>query len=83
VYGEQGIRYYSDPVNRMGLKSVMRRISSIRTTREAELEKRREDLRNGRWARRRSMVLTGVLVLLVATSGGPTMIHLLRGVFAL
>lgn len=39
----------------------MRRISRIRSKREAELEKQREELRNLRWARRRSMVTTAVI----------------------
>jgi hypothetical protein len=36
----------------------MLRISSIRNSREASLEKRREELRNSRWARHRSQLLT-------------------------
>lgn len=36
----------------------MRRISTIRNSREASLEKHREELRNSRWARRRSQILT-------------------------
>lgn len=40
----------------------MRRISAIRSHREAELEKHREDLRNIRWARRRSQLLTAGIV---------------------
>lgn len=61
----------------------MRRITSIRTTREAELEKRREALRNSRWTRRRSMVLTGLVVVVAATPAGPAVFHVLRAVLGL
>lgn len=59
----------------------MRRISSIRTHREAELEKRREELRDSRWNRRRSMVVTvvGTASALTATAaGGPPLLRALR-----
>ena len=48
----------------------MRRISNIRNSREASLEKRREELRNSRWARWRSQFLTlaGMASLAVAAS---------------
>jgi hypothetical protein len=36
----------------------MRRISTIRNRQETEIEVRREELRNMRWARRRNMLLT-------------------------
>ncbi len=49
----------------------MRRISSIRSGREADLENRREELRDIRWKRHRSQL--GVLIgLAIALSGTAT-----------
>jgi hypothetical protein len=45
----------------------MRRITTIRSSREASLEMHREELRNVRWARRRSQILT--LTALVSAFG--------------
>jgi hypothetical protein len=43
----------------------MRRISGIHTDREVDLERRREQLRNIRWNRRRSKLVTTVWLALV------------------
>lgn len=40
----------------------MRRISTIQSSREANLEERREELRNLRWARRRNQIVTLAIV---------------------
>jgi hypothetical protein len=60
----------------------MRRISSIRSVREAELERLREELRNLRWSRRRSQLILGMTVLaaltLAALEGPTAALHLLR-----
>ena len=46
----------------------MRSISTIRTKRDADLEERRESLRNMRWARRRNMLLTCVGIGVLASA---------------
>jgi hypothetical protein len=65
----------------------MRRISSIHTHRQADLERRREELRDMRWGRRRSMLITIVSLVLTAAlllSGGPTgIVQALRAVAGL
>jgi|tagenome__1003787_1003787.scaffolds.fasta_scaffold20985913_5 hypothetical protein len=64
----------------------MRRISAIRTEKEADLEGLREDLRERRWARRRSMLLTaaGVVSAGAATAGGGrAVVHGVRQVLGL
>jgi hypothetical protein len=65
----------------------MRRINSIQTHRQADLERRREELRNLRWTRRRSMLITIASLLLAAAlllSGGPkVLIQALRAVAGL
>jgi hypothetical protein len=48
----------------------MRRISSIRNCREADLEARREELRDVRWARRRSQMITITLILIAIITAG-------------
>jgi hypothetical protein len=61
----------------------MRRISSIRSGREAELEKRREELRDIRWRRRRNMMITVVslvvAVVAVLTEEGRGILQILPG----
>lgn len=64
----------------------MRRIDTIRSLEEAELEARREELRSVRWARWRSQIRT--VSLLVAVLGGMSsglpqaLSHLLRTLVA-
>jgi hypothetical protein len=62
----------------------MRRVSAIRSNRDFDMEKRREELRDIRWARRRSQLITAVIVvavivLLVTGSSG----DVVKGVRAL
>jgi preprotein translocase subunit SecE len=45
-----------------------RRISSIRSSREADLEERREELRNIRWARHRNQLITTAVILIVGAA---------------
>jgi hypothetical protein len=64
---------------------MMRRISKIRNRREAEFEARREELRNMRWKRRRSEILTAASVISMITVSGKltTAVHWLQGVIGL
>jgi hypothetical protein len=59
----------------------MRRISSIRSFEEAELERRLEELRNLRWNRHRGQLILGMAVIVVlkvaAAAGPPAALHML------
>jgi hypothetical protein len=46
----------------------MRRISSIQTDWEVDLERRREELRDRRWSRRRSKIFTATSVFVGAAA---------------
>jgi hypothetical protein len=60
----------------------VQRISSIRSRQEAELEMRREQLRDSRWARRRSQLITvgiaGSTIALLSTGAPNEILHVLR-----
>jgi hypothetical protein len=58
----------------------MRRISSIQTDWEVDLERRREELRDRRWSRRRSKILTATSVFAGAVALQSGMLDPLAGV---
>jgi|GEM_PF-5182522 len=63
----------------------MRRISKIRNQREAAIEDRREELRDRRWARHKSKILTfaGIASMLTASGKADQILTRARGVSGL
>lgn len=62
--------------------SMMRRISKIRNRREASIEVEREELRNMRWERHKSKILTAATAISMVTVSGKLSpaLHWLQGV---